>query len=244
MHIHSKYSWDGKMEIETIARILYQNGFEYGAITDHVEFSFEQEREIHEKIRIRNLEIDELNKKYEGKIELLKGVEISEPHFYKDQVNRLEELDLDIMLGSVHAIDKNALTDYERKKEARKYYQNILKMIEANQVDVIAHLDYINRYYKKDYADTIQILEVLKALAESGLALEINTSAERRASLNLFPSIGKIANYVVQGGRIVTIGSDAHRPNELNDNFEQAEFMAKEVGLKPVVYRKRIIEKI
>ena len=29
MHIHSKYSWDSKMQIEEIAKILYKNGIKY-----------------------------------------------------------------------------------------------------------------------------------------------------------------------------------------------------------------------
>ena len=41
LHIHSEYSWDSKMKISDIARILAEHGIKYAAITDHVEFDRE-----------------------------------------------------------------------------------------------------------------------------------------------------------------------------------------------------------
>ena len=80
MHIHSKYSWDckkyGKMEIDEIARILYENNIKYGAITDHVEFDREPLPYVLTKLKVRNLEIDRVNELYQGRITLLKSVEL------------------------------------------------------------------------------------------------------------------------------------------------------------------------
>lgn len=238
MHIHSKYSWDAKMELEDIAKILIENNIRYAALTDHVEFDREEIEDIRHKFSLRNLEINRLNEKYHGKLKLLKGVEISEPHWYSEQVKILTDIfDFDFVMGSIH--DMIHLKTSENKEYVTYlYYKRMLEMIEAGQIDVVGHLDYINRYYQKDYSNYNQVTEVLQAIKEHNQVLEINTSAQRRAKLNLFPSINKICRYKLVSD-YVTIGTDAHRTTELVDNLEQAEYLSKEIGLKPVIFEKR-----
>jgi len=243
MHIHSKYSWDcekyGKMEIEKIAKILYKNGIRYGALTDHIEFDREPLDWVLTKLKIRNLEIDRANEIYQGKVTLLKAVEISEPHLYKNKVEQLSELDLDFIMGSIHNIEKNAKGYMQRRKAFRLYYKEVLKMIEAGQIDVVGHLDYINRYYSKDKIDPWTILEILEAIREHGQIIEINTSGSRRNTWGTFPSLEKICDYKLKGNDEIIIGSDAHQYSELLDNLDQAEVTADLLKLKPVIYQKR-----
>lgn len=239
MHIHSKYSWDSKMEIEEIAKILSKNGIKYGAITDHIEFDREPIPYILTKLKIRNLKIDRINEIYEGKLILLKAAEISEPHLYIDKVKQLEELELDFLMGSLHNFNLEAKTDIEKTRTTYFYYRELLKMVEANQVDVIGHIDYINRKYKKDYSQLSQVLELIKAINERNIIIELNTSAKRRANLNIFPDAIKVCNYKVTGGNDIIMGTDAHQYDELLDNLESAETLVNELNLKPVIFQKR-----
>lgn len=239
MHIHSNYSWDSEMDIDTIAKILVENDIRYVALTDHVEFDREPLPYVITKLKMRNVDIDRINQEYQGKLTLLKAVEISEPHWYPEQVEELtEQIELDFIMGSIHKFKKDAESKYEREDACYQYYREILKMIEANQIDVIGHLDYINLYYGKDYSFYGQITDVLNAIKEHNMILEINTSAQRRCGLNLFPDIIKICRYQWTQKEVI-IGTDAHRENELIDNLEQPEFLAQEIGLQPVIYQKR-----
>lgn len=239
MHIHSKYSWDSKMEIEEIAKILYENGIKYGAITDHIEFDREPVPYILTKLRIRNLEIDRINEIYEGKLILLKAAEISEPHLHIDKIKQLEELELDFLMGSLHNFNLEAKTDIEKTRTTYFYYRELLKMVEANQVDVIGHIDYINRKYKKDYSQSSQVSELIKAINERNMIIELNTSAKRRANLNIFPDAIKVCSYKATGGTDIIMGTDAHIYDELLDNLESAEALANDLDLKPVIFQKR-----
>ena len=247
MHIHSKYSWDCKMELETIAERLIESGIYYAGICDHIEFNFEKEEEIMEKFKIRNLEIDELNEKYAGKIKILKGAEISSPHLYPDKVERLSALDLDYLMGSIHKIDRKAKTEEEKKIGTYNYYQEILKMIKANQVDVIGHLDYINRYYKQDYSETDTLEEIFSLIKENDLIIEVNTSAPAPKRTNglysSFPNIEKIEMYA-KYKKEITIGTDAHRPSELTYMLSENCYITKRKGLEPVIFEKRKMIKI
>ncbi len=239
MHIHSSYSWDSKLNLDTIAHILVENHISYGAITDHVEFDREDVLSVIKRLNIRNEEINHINQLYQGKLILLKAVEISEPHWYPDEVKELEKVeDLDFIMGSIHSIPRNAESKYEREDVYYRYYKEVIKMIQANQIDVVGHLDYINRYYGKDYSFYRQLSDIFSLLKEYDMILEMNTSAERRCHLNTFPSLEKLVRYKLIKNEIV-LGTDAHRENELVSNLEQAELITKELGFQPVIYQKR-----
>lgn len=244
MHIHSKYSYDSDLDLLDIAQDLSESNFKYAAITDHVDFNYDNTLEIMKRIKLRNLEIDLINEKYQGKIKLLKGIEISEPYLYQEQVKSLEELELDYILGSIHEIERNATTLAEKKHVTKGYYDKVLKLIEFGNVDAIGHLDYINRYLKNDYSDRNQLIEVLLAAIEKGLILEINTSGRRRTSFDMFPSIDKLLLYRQLGGTSVTIGTDAHRREELTDNYGPTMVLTRELKLNNGIYQKRIFEKL
>ena len=78
MHIHSNYSWDGSLKLSRISQVLQQNGVGYAAITDHVDFRIESIQEVIEKLKLREFEIDRLNRQFPN-VTLLKGIEVSEP---------------------------------------------------------------------------------------------------------------------------------------------------------------------
>ena len=238
MHIHSKYSWDSKMEIEEIAKTLFAYGIKYGAITDHIEFDRESTEDVLAKFKIRDNEIDEINEKYNGKVVLLKSAEISEPHLYKEQVKSLEELELDFLMGSIHKIDKTAKTKSQIEYVKYNYYKELLKMVKANQIDVVAHLDYIDRYYGYGNESPYQVNDVINAIYENNQIIELNTSGERRCGLNVFPNMSKIATYKFKKEEII-IGTDAHDYAELDDNLRQADLIQRDFALKPVIYQKR-----
>ncbi len=245
MHIHSKYSWDCKTELEDIVKELIDSNIYYAGICDHIEFNCEASIYVLTKFKIRNLEIDELNEKYKGKIKLLKGVEISSPHLYPNKVESLKELDLDYIMGSIHKIDRKAKTEEEKRKGSIEYYKEVLKMVEANQVDVFGHIDYINRYYKQDYSDKEIIKEIFEMIKENNKIIELNTSASRRTDdlYISFPNLEKLAMY---SGikKEITIGTDAHKLEELNYMLDENSFIAKQLGLEPVIYEKRKMIKL
>lgn len=248
-HIHSKYSWDSKMELDDIAKKLKEGNIQYGTITDHIEFTCEALPYVLTMLKIRNLELGRINKLEKGKVTLLSGVEISEPHLYQDQVAALEGLGLDCILGSVHHFNTRAQTESDKKLAYKQYYQTVLKMIDKNQIDILAHLDYINRYYDCDYSDSSQVKEILEAIIEKDIALEINTSANRRtrhneAHYDIFPTVDKLEMYFDLGGEKLVIGSDAHRPCEVLDNLDVLEkypiLKEKKIG----IYKNRKFERI
>ena len=245
MHIHSKYSWDCELELENITKRLIALDIYYAGICDHIEFDREASIYVLEKFRIRNLEIDELNDKYKGKIKILKGAEISSPHLYPSKVEDLRDLNFDYLMGSIHKINKKVMTKEERIEATADYYEEVLKMVEANQVDIIGHIDYINRYYGEDYSDKEAIKEIFEIIKENNQVIELNTSAARRTNdyYISFPNLDKLAMY---SGikKEITIGTDAHELEELNDSLDENSIVVEQLSLEPVIYEKRKMIKL
>lgn len=238
MHIHSNYSFDSKMKLESIAKTLIENNVKYAGITDHVEFSMEPLPYVLTKLKVRNLEIDKLNEVYQGKLKLLKAVEISSPHLYKQEVEKLEELELDYIMGSIHKLKRNAKTKEEQQEVYNTYYNDMIEMIKAGNIDVIGHIDYIRKYYNNDLSNINQICEIMALLHDRNIVMEINSSASRRIGYGCFPSIEKIAIYSHYNSE-VTIGTDAHAVEELTDNLELPYKYSEILNLTPVVFDKR-----
>ena len=82
----------------------------------------------------------------------------------------------------------------------------------------------------------LYIDEILKVLAHKGKALEINTRrlGSKEAMEVLMPIYQRF--YEV-GGRIVTIGSDAHRASEIGKGLADAVIMADRAQLKVVYFK-------
>lgn len=221
MHIHSKYSYDSKMEIRDIINKLEEKKLKYLALTDHIEFSTQPVGEVLHRIKHRNEEIDELQSTTH--IKLIKGVEISEPHLYESEVEYLHSIeDLDYIIGSIHHIYRMPLRKMSHLKNAYSlYYQSMLKMVENADIDTLAHMDYIKNRVSQNNYDPKIITEILKVIIDRGITLEINTSGQRRCG-EYFPSYDILKEYLSLGGKQIVLGSDAHNLNELYDNILEA----------------------
>lgn len=237
MHVHSSYSWDSDMQILSIIKEMEKKNLEYVAFTDHVEFGHDSVKKVVDNIKRRNHEIDKLQEA--TNIKLIKGVEISEPHHHEKETETLlsEVKDIDVVLGSIHHLDNiplNMVLDTEGNMDY--YYMEIISMLQKSPIDVVAHLDYIKRAFKKHAFEPVLIDDILINMIEKDIALEINTSAARRHMCDdTFPNRFIIEEYIKLGGSKVTFGSDAHRENELYDNIKNTSENLKELKLTPGV---------
>lgn len=71
-------------------------------------------------------------------------------------------------------------------------------------------------------------------IAASGICIEINTAGLRVPAKEIYPNIEFLKlcyHYKVP----VSLGSDAHKPNQVGENFQQAVRLLKEVGYDKVV---------
>jgi histidinol-phosphatase (PHP family) len=171
---------------------------------------------------------------------ILSGVELSEPHWHPAQVAALLHGDrFDRVISSVHAVTGDegpcevAMWFGQRPADEvmRAYLEEVLRMVQAGDVAILAHIDFAARFWPGDAGpfDSARFepehRRALAALAQSGGALEINT---RRP---LDPRV--VAWWAQEGGRAVTFGSDSHAPATVGAGLAQAAAVAADAGFQP-----------
>ena len=82
----------------------------------------------------------------------------------------------------------------------------------------------------KPYRDELDA--VLKALIKSDIALEFNTSRILRTDAPKLPDREVYSRYKELGGKLVTIGADAHRTENIASGVEEAMELLSDIGYK------------
>jgi histidinol-phosphatase (PHP family) len=179
-------------------------------------------------------------------LRIITGVELGEPHWFADRcIALLATGAFDRVLGSLHSLDVDgklwevnglygALAENGLVAEdvIRLYLADTLRMVESSDLfAVLAHIDYpVRRFPTADGPfDPTGFEEeyraVLRALARSGRALEMNTR---------IPLDARIVRWWHEvGGDAVSFGSDAHEPSAVGNVFAEAAAMVEAQGFRP-----------
>ncbi|RUM42671.1 MAG: DNA polymerase/3'-5' exonuclease PolX [Desulfurobacterium sp.] len=194
LHIHSNWS-DGASTIEEIALKAIEMGYKYIAITDHSKSLRVASGLSEEDLLKRNEEIDRLNKKFQGKIKILKGTEVDIlPDGSLDYNDELLS-QLDFVVAAIHS----RFTQDNTKR--------ILKAMENPYVNAIAHPT--GRVIGQRESYPVDIEAVIKKAAETGTALEINAYYNR---LDLKDVHCRLA---VKYGAKLVISTDSHHVDHM-----------------------------
>ncbi len=184
---------DGKHSIDVMAKAALERGLAYIAITDHTKHLAMTGGLDEKKIVRQWKEIDLVNKKYAGKIKILKGTECD---ILKDGSLDLPDSilsQLDVVGASIHSYFK--LT---RKEQTER----ILRALQSPYVDIIFHPT--GRVIGRRDPYEIDIDRVIDAAKKTGTILEANAYPDR---LDLKD---EHIRKCIDAGVKIAINSDAH----------------------------------
>lgn len=102
--------------------------------------------------------------------------------------------------------------------------------------DALGHMDFPKCYYGEIYYEEATINEIFRNLLDEDLVIEINTSSLRKGHEQTMPGRELLEIYKANGGKYVTIGSDAHVVEDVGADYVRAKSLLEEVGLQEVVY--------
>ena len=234
------------------------SGHSYNGIkeTESWTMNVEAQREYMKEIKM-------LKKEYEGKIEILLGLE-------QDYYSDITPYDVDYTIGSVHGIKKNgAYFDVDGTPEelieacdkyyggnmmgvVREYYTLVSTVVEKTDCDIIGHFDLVTKFNEKcRLFDTSSkeyravALDALDTLIEKHRIFEINTGAISRGWRRLPYPEDFLLRRLAEKGADVMINSDSHHKNTILFCFDDAVEYAKSCGIaKLCVYQNGKFEKI
>lgn len=255
-HIHTSNSSDCKQPIDTVCKTAIENKMKAITICDHAEVSLFHLHDYFELIKGSIKDVRMAQGKYGDKIKILQGIEISEFFWDEEKLRGFLALgDYDVILGSIHRVDciehndsysrivMSDTTEENLHVFLRTYFDDMIRMIENYDFDVLTHLTvplrYINGKYGRGidisrYDDTIR--KILRMIIEKGIALELNTSGLGTPIDCTFPDEKYVRWYKEMGGELITIGSDAHTPDRIGYGFDRAKQMLKTIGFDGYYY--------
>ena len=111
--------------------------------------------------------------------------------------------------------------------------------------DILAHITYPSRYINGKFARAEdlhryddKICEILKLAIKRDVALEVNTSNLKTAYPFIMPDEKILKMYFELGGKLLTIGSDAHNVDGLCCGFSKTFETLKNIGFSELYYFK------
>lgn len=251
MHTHSEFSCDSEEKIADICKAAISKGLIAICITDHIDYNPNDYGFDYYKKDEYLYDLNLAKENFKDELLVLSGIEFSEPHIYADKLSEFQKMDYDVILGSIHWLDsefvgqKELLEKYPQIDVEEIYYDMVLKSIEHGGFDVLAHLDFPKRYYGSTLIGNNVLLQILEHLVKNNIALEINTSSLRKGLHDSMPSLSIIEEYINLGGRMLTLGSDAHVVSDIASDFESIISQLSETAINSIgVFKSRKFTRI
>lgn len=174
------------------------------------------------------------------------GLEVGYFPGCEDNISQLfKKYEFHYKIGSVHQVGdidicneksmKSAPSKYDLNQFADMVFDDLIKSAECGLFNTLGHIDMYKKYGRQVYGEEInsihlgRIDKLFEAMNENGCGLEINTAFVRKGSSEYYPSMAIINAARSAGVRIVAVGSDAHKPEEIACDFEGAMTVAYEL---------------
>ena len=242
-HVHSNFSFDSNEDLENYINVSNKNDI---VTTEHLDFA--NPIINYEDSSINYLkyieEIDSLNKKYSNKF--FSGIEIGyTPNSEKRIEDFLKDKNFNLKLLSIH---QNGLYDYMcvNKKlislEAliQEYFEQMIQALESSiEFNVLAHFEYGIRIVDISVTDFDSLAskflnKIIELIIKKEIAFEVNTkSMYKYKKENLYSYM--IEKYLKKGGKLFTLGSDAHNIKDYAYKFDDARKFLLERNVKEII---------
>jgi DNA polymerase (family 10) len=213
LHVHTNRS-DGKNSLAEMAEAAVSNGLALIAITDHSPGVLRGRYQDHSYLFEAHPEIDALNRKYTGTLEILKGVEVD------IRLDGSLDLDdevlacMDIVIASIHSA-------YDQPEEI--ITARYLRAISNPFVNIIGHPG--GRLYPMVDVSDLDWDTIIPAAASQSVALEVNSHKAQP----LFDE--HKVRQAAEMGVLIAMDSDAHHTGMFADT-RYGLFIARRAGLR------------
>lgn len=164
---------------------------------------------------------------------------------YEDHIRSLsEKAPFDYLIGSVHYIQPDWAVDnpYQLAKWKdhpvedvwRRYFKTLAQAADSRLFDFLAHPDLVKKFGHQPQGDLRRFYgEALDAIADNGLAIEINTAGWRKEVAEQYPS-HLFLEEAFRRQIPLLINSDAHAPHEVGSDFDRAKNLASSIGYREI----------
>lgn len=254
-HLHTNLSPDSDVVIDVYAALALERGIAELAITDHVDFEPGAPAFGYTTFADRERVVRQAADRWGPQgVAIRFGVELTYDRAWESDIRgHLARHRYDFTIGSVH---DHVRSPYSAGRvrgwvEGRSLaeivapsFDEVEAAARSGLFDALGHLDVVKRYLhpfvsKEDMAGAPELYEpILRALVDSGTALEINTSGLRHRVGETYPSAEVVRRFHDMGGRAVTVGSDAHLAHHFGWALADGYRHATDGGFEALTFRR------
>lgn len=253
IHIHSALSHDGRDEPMLMAEQAFRLGIKHFALTDHIELEKLDSWDFRGAIARSESVYREIKERFAGQMEIYYGAELGQPLYNLPEAEKvLAEHNHDFVLGSQHRtksypyLNKVPETQEDKTRCLDEYFEEELALAELGCFCSLSHLTFPLRFlcldgWQPDMSRYSTVIEkILRTIIGKEIALEVNSSGIRKGLGVPMPGEEYIELYRRLGGRMITVGSDAHRISEIGADIPQVTELLKRVGFGEIcVFKKK-----
>ncbi|HZL48815.1 MAG TPA: histidinol-phosphatase [Solirubrobacteraceae bacterium] len=235
--------------VERYRTVAEERGIAELGVSEHV-YRFEQALDVWQHPFWREQareDLDEYCEFVREETDLRLGIEADFVPGGEDRMAALlEARDFDYVIGSVHflrdaAVDMEDYSVWEELRSAeeiwRRYFETLGEAARSGLFDVLAHPDLVKIWGPADperplpEGDLRRYYELaLDGIAEAGIAVEVSTAGLRKRAKELYPA-PVFLQMCLEAGAKVALSSDAHCPEEVGADYDQALALLEELGV-------------
>lgn len=235
-HTHTRLCKHAQGDVEDYVQAAIKLGIDEIGCSDHAplpgNYDERHRMSVEEYYSVYAPAVSLMHEKHKNQIRIKRAVEVDFMD-WADEWNRrfIDENDFDFVIGSVHFVGplgkEKALfgREYEAKEVEslyEEYYQAIGASARSGLFDVVAHCDIVKKFGALSNSHVEELIgEALREIKEAGICIEINTSGLRKPEKETYPGLSILAR-ACDLGIPITIGSDAHRPEDVGRDLDHA----------------------
>ena len=245
-HIHTRLCGHARGEPADYARAAIRRGFREIGFADHMPL-----------LRIRDAQLTMAPDQLPGYVEMIAELRSSFPELtirlgiemdyipgQMDEVwDAASPFDFDYVYGAVHYIDgwdfgdSRSLSRYKGRDPDdayARYFDLFCEAASEGGFDIMAHPDLVKKHGIRTTLSLSNMYEkAAEALSEAEVAIEVNTSGLRKAVVEPYPE-QDFLRACVSRGVPVTLGSDAHEPEQVGMDFDVALSMLRKANVSEI----------
>jgi histidinol-phosphatase (PHP family) len=155
----------------------------------------------------------------------------------------------DYLLGSIHFIGNHGVDSEPRLIDAvglgeawRRYFELLARAAGSGLFDSLSHPDVVKVF--GDHVPEFDYGPVAEAIADGGVAIEVSTAGLRKPVGELYPDPRFLAE-CRQRDVPVTLASDAHVPELVGRDFDQARELLRSCGYETItIFERRVSRQV
>lgn len=249
-HVHSSFSFDSNEDLENYINVSNDSDI---ITTEHLDF---ENPIVNYKDSLMDYlkyieQVRNLNQKYSNKF--FSGIEIGyTPYSEKRIVDFLKDKNFNLKLLSIH---QNGIYDFmcinkrliRLEYLVKEYFEQMIQALESSiKFDVLAHFEYSLRIINISVIDfdrlaSVFLNKIIELIVKKEIAFEVNTkSMYKYKKENLYSYM--IEKYLKKGGKLFTLGSDAHNIKDYAYKFDEATKFLLNKNIKEIIlFKDKII---